>query len=275
MVASGLGAERAVRVCTRVAAAGFAAALYVIVSAALAYALTFPPLTGRVVDEAGILDPSTKEALERKLADFERTTTGQFVVVTLKSLQGTSIEDYGYQLGRHWGIGQKDKNSGVLLIVAPNERKVRIEVGYGLEGNLTDAVSKLIIENSILPRFKAHDYPGGIARGVDDIIQVLTLDPEEWKQRAEQRPDDQSALVDLIVYALLLIVFLMILRSVSRQSRAYLPGGASRRGGWSGPIIVPMPGSWDSGPSNSSLSDSGGFSGGGGSFGGGGASGSW
>jgi uncharacterized protein len=241
MAASGLGAERAVRGCTRVAAAGFAAALYVIISAALAYALTFPPLTGRVVDEAGILDPSTKEALERKLADFERTTTGQFVVVTLKSLQGTSIEDYGYQLGRHWGIGQKDKNSGVLLIVAPNERKVRIEVGYGLEGNLTDAVSKLIIENAILPRFKAQDYPGGIARGVDDIIQVLTLDPEEWKERAKQRPDDQSALVDLIVFALLLIVFLMILRSVSRQSRAYLPGGASRRGGWSGPIIVPMP----------------------------------
>ena len=112
--------------------------------------------------------------------------------------------------------------------------------------------------------------------GVDDVIQVLTLDPEEWKERAKQRPDDQSALVDLIVFVLLLIVFLMILRSVSRQSRAYLPGGASRRGGWSGPIIVPMPGSWDSDPSNSSWSDSsGGFSGGGGSFGGGGASGSW
>ena len=276
MAASALGVERAVRVCVRVAAAGFAAALSVIVSALLAYALTFPQLTGRVVDEAGILDPATKDALERKLADFERTTTGQFVVVTLKSLQGTSIEDYGYQLGRYWGIGQKDKNSGVLLIVAPNERKVRIEVGYGLEGNLTDAVSKLIIENSILPRFKAHDYAGGITRGVDDVIQVLTLDPEEWKQRAKQRPDDQSALVDLIVFVLLLIVFLMILRSISRQSRAYLPGGASRRGGWSGPIIVPMPGSWDSDPSNSSWSDSsGGFSGGGGSFGGGGASGSW
>ena len=108
--------------------------------------------------------------------------------MTLKSLQGTSIEDYGYQLGRHWQIGQKEKNSGALLIVAPNERKVRVEVGYGLEGNLTDAVSKLIIENSILPRFKAGDYSGGVTRGVDDIIQVLTLDPEEWKQRAKQRP---------------------------------------------------------------------------------------
>ena len=100
--------------------------------------LAFPALTGRVVDDAGILDPATKAALERKLADFESKTTGQLVVVTLKSLQGTSIEDYGYQLGRHWQIGQKDKNTGALLIVAPNERKVRIEVGYGFEGTLTD-----------------------------------------------------------------------------------------------------------------------------------------
>src|SRR5262252_7637815 len=89
-----------------------------------AYALTFPELTGRVVDDAGILDPATKAGLERKLAEFETKTTGQLVVVTLKSLQGTSIEDYGYQLGRHWQIGQKEKNTGALLIVAPNERKV-------------------------------------------------------------------------------------------------------------------------------------------------------
>ena len=108
--------------------------------AVAAYALTFPELTGRIVDEAGILGPSTKAALERKLGEFETSTTGQLVVVTLKSLQGTSIEDYGYQLGRYWQIGQKEKNTGALLIVAPNERKVRIEVGYGFEGALTDAV---------------------------------------------------------------------------------------------------------------------------------------
>ena len=106
-------------------------------------ALTFPTLTGRVVDEANILDPATQRAaLTQKLADLEAKSTDQVVVVTLKSLQGTSIEDYGYQLGRHWQIGQKDKNNGVLLIVAPNERKVRIEVGYGLEGTLTDLVSQ-------------------------------------------------------------------------------------------------------------------------------------
>ena len=113
-------------------------------------------------------------------------------MVTLKSLQGTSIEDYGYQLGRHWQIGQKDKNNGVLLIVAPNERKVRIEVGYGLEGTLTDAVSRFIIDNSILPRFRANDFPGGIKRGVDDIVQVLTGDAEEWKQPRRQAPGSDA-----------------------------------------------------------------------------------
>src|ERR1700740_1940747 len=131
--------------------------LVLIAFASAASARPFPKLTGRVVDDAGILDPAAKAALERKLADFEAKTTGQLVVVTLKSLQGPSIETLGYQVGRAWGIGQKEKNSGALLIVAPNERKVRIEVGYGLEGNLTDAVSKLIIENAILPRFRTGD----------------------------------------------------------------------------------------------------------------------
>src|SRR5262245_26912992 len=156
-------------------------ALFSVAVSVSADALTFPELTGRVVDDAGILDPATNAALERKLADFETKTTGQLVVVTLKSLQGTSIEDYGYQLGRHWQIGQKDKNTGALLIVAPNERKVRIEVGYGFEGTLTDAVSKLIIENSIIPRLRANDCAGGIGRGVDDIIQAVSVDSEEWK----------------------------------------------------------------------------------------------
>ncbi|MEA2971003.1 MAG: uncharacterized protein QOE78_4264, partial [Alphaproteobacteria bacterium] len=120
-----------------------------------ALALDFPVLTGRVVDDAGILDAGTRAALTQKLDEFEAKTSDQLVVVTLKSLQGTSVEDFGVQLGRHWQIGQKGKNNGVLLIVAPNERKVRIEVGYGLEGALTDAVSRLIIENAITPRFRA------------------------------------------------------------------------------------------------------------------------
>jgi uncharacterized membrane protein YgcG len=125
----------------------------------------------------------------KSLADLEAKTTDQLVVVTLKSLQGTSIEEYGVELGRRWQIGQKEKNNGALLIVAPNERKVRIEVGYGLGGALTDAVSRLIIENAILPRFRAGDFAGGIARGVDDIISVLSGDAEEWQRQAAKRPD--------------------------------------------------------------------------------------
>src|SRR5687767_13232943 len=205
-----------------------------------AFALTFPPLTGRVVDEAGILDAATRASLEQKLADFEKKTTGQFVVVTLKSLQGTSIEDYGYQLGRHWEIGQKEKNSGALLIVAPNERKVRIEVGYGLEGQLTDAVSRLIIENSILPRFRAGDFAGGIARGVDDIVLALN-DPEEWRARARQRPDNQARTLDLIIPLLFIIVVLIIIRNVARQGTPDPRTTVGRRGRRGGPIFAPVP----------------------------------
>ncbi len=148
-------------------------------------ALDFPALTGRVVDDANILDATTRAALTQKLADFEAKTTTQLVVVTLKSLQGTSIEDFGVQLGRQWQIGQKGKNNGVMLIVVPSERRVRIEVGYGLEGTITDAVSRLIIENAIVPRFRANDFPGGITRAVDDIIQALSGDAADFQARAE------------------------------------------------------------------------------------------
>lgn len=242
----------------------------VLLSVLCAYALTFPPLTGRVVDDAGILDPATKQALTQKLADFEAKTSDQLVVVTLKSLQGTSIEDYGYQLGRDWGIGQKDKNNGALLIVAPNERKVRIEVGYGLEGDLTDAVSRLIIENAILPRFRVNDYDGGITRGVDDIIQAVSVDPAEWQARARKRPEHKSPSVDILMLALVLLVFGLVIRGMLRQYQHGI-----QRGPWGGPPY----GHWGSGSSSSGSSWSsgsgGGFSGGGGSFGGGGASGSW
>jgi uncharacterized protein len=232
-----------------------------------ALALDFPTLTGRVVDEANILDAATRTALTDKLAALEAKSTDQLVVVTLKSLQGTSIEDLGYQLGRRWQIGQKDKNNGVLLIVAPNDKQVRIEVGYGLEGTLTDAISKLIIENGILPRFRANDIPGGISRGVDDIISVLTGDAEEWKQRAAQRPDtvtqSPSTRSDSIWPGILLVLagIVIIVLCAMYAGRlcldilfAIMSSGGGRSSGSSG---------------------SGGFSGGGGSFGGGGASGRW
>src|SRR3546814_11267487 len=107
------------------------------------------------------------------LASHEQATSNQLVVVTLPSLQGTAIDDFGYQLGRHWGIGQQGRDNGALLIVAPSERAVRIEVGYGLEGDLPDATAHAIIANEILPAFRQGDYPGGIAAGVDAIILAI------------------------------------------------------------------------------------------------------
>ena len=133
----------------------------------------FPALTGRVVDDAHILTPAYVQNLEQILAQHERETSNQLVVATIPNLQELDIAEYGYQLGRAWGIGQKGKNNGVLLIVAPNEKKVRIEVGYGLEGTLTDAISSQIIQNVILPKFKEKDYSLGISDGVSMITQAV------------------------------------------------------------------------------------------------------
>jgi uncharacterized protein len=221
--------------------------------AALAAELVFPNLTGRVVDQAGLLDAAQEATLAAKLEALEEKTTDQFVVVTLNSLQDTSIEDFGYRLGRHWAIGQKDKNNGVLLIVAPNERKVRIEVGYGLEGVLTDALTRLIVETSIAPRFRDGDMEGGILAGADDVIAVLSGDAAAI---AERQPSWPRIVNEMFVTIFIIVIVLIVLFNIV--------------GGWRG-------GRWSSGGSSggSWSSSGGGFSGGGGSFGGGGSSGSW
>lgn len=250
-------------------------------AAALAQSsLTFPELTGRVVDQADILDAAARAKLEKLSADLEAKSTDQLVVVTLKSLQGTSIEDYGYQLGRKWQIGQKDKNNGVLLIVAPNDRKVRIEVGYGLEGTLTDAISSFIVQQAILPRFRSGDFAGGITRGAEDIVNVLTGDAEEYKERARAANAAPSmstgellVLIFWIVVAILIIINVMA--DIRRRQGAVPRGSVRRTRDWTdyNPIIIgggSSGGSWGGGGF-----DGGGFSGGGGSFGGGGSSGSW
>jgi uncharacterized protein len=236
--------------------------------------LNFPRLTGRIVDEAGLLDSAMRAELTQKLADLETKSTDQLVIVTLRSLQGTSIEDYGYQLGRAWQIGQQGKNNGVLLIVAPNERKVRIEVGYGLEGTLTDAISSFIIQTSILPRFKAGDFAGGIKRGAEDVIQVLTGDAEEYKQRAAKTSERTDSPDDLFLMIVIVIFILFVLWNVYRsiQAQQMTPG---RRGKGGSDWYIPSGSSGGSSWSSGSSSGGGGFSGGGGSFGGGGSSGSW
>ncbi|MFT4255104.1 MAG: TPM domain-containing protein [Caulobacter sp.] len=258
-------------------------ALLFLAGAALA-APTFPPLTGRVVDQAGVLSPAAEQRLTDELAALEKDTGRQVVVATLSSLQGYEIEDYGYQLGRAWGIGEKDRNTGALLIVAPNERKVRIEVGYGLEPVLTDALSSVIIQSAVLPRFKAGDLEGGVVAGTDAIVKQLSLPDGEAKAQVAQaaqaeREDDGG--VPLVAVFIIVIIGVMILRAMFGRRRRRrgvlgsalgdalpwilidaLTSGGRGRGGFGGG------GGWSGG-------GGGGFSGGGGSFGGGGSSGSW
>jgi uncharacterized protein len=185
------------------------AAAVMLAGAALA-APAFPALTGRVVDAANILSPQVEGALDAKLSGLETTTGRQLVVVTLPSLQGQPIEDYGYQLGRHWGIGQKGENDGALLIVAPNEREVRIEVGYGLEPVLTDALSSVIIQSAVLPRFRAGDLEGGVTAGTDAIVQQLSLPDGEAKTRVQQAAA-QSRQSDVNPFPIIIAIFILIM----------------------------------------------------------------
>ena len=241
--------------------------LFVFVARDVAARPNFPPLSGRVVDEAGILSPSARAGLTEMLARHERATGEQVVVVTLKSLQGYSIEDFGYQLGRQWGIGQQGKNTGAILIVAPNERKVRIEVGYGLEGQLTDAASRIIIEREILPSFRNGDFNAGVVAGTASIVTLLS-----GEARADNGVEAQSQSFEDSPWSILLLVTIavaiMLLKArLSQRPLGPVYGARGRSFGLPPPIDFRTRGGGSFG--------GGGFSGGGGSFGGGGASGSW
>ena len=234
----------------------------------------FPPLTGRVVDEAGLLSPTERESLTQALAHHEQSTGQQVVVVTLKSLRDRPIEEYGYQLGRHWGIGVKDKNTGALFIIAPRERKVRIEVGYGLEGTLTDAASRLIIENIVLPAFRSGQFGPGIVAGTGAILKSLAGDEGVTPQPAKQtKSTGDDGIVPLIV---LFIVVLFLLTAMARYRRPS-PGGlhGRRPEGWRSGGVIGGLGEGLGGGFGGGGDGGEGFSGGGGSFGGGGASGDW
>ncbi len=220
----------------------------------------FPPLSGRVVDEAALMSRKQAHQLTQQLAAFEKRSGIQLVVVSIDSLDGETIEEYGYQLGRHWGIGQKGKNNGVLLLIAQDERKVRIEVGYGLEGALPDAIAANIIQTRILPAFKRGDMVAGVVAGSQGIMQALA---------GEYQPVDNTSKADkqggpwLFILVVIAMIVLHNLRGGGggpggRRRTAYMAGGfgAGSFGGRTG-------------------GGGGGFSGGGGSFGGGGASGGW
>ncbi len=259
------------------ALAGGLAALLLLAAPALSKPLTFPPLTGRVVDNANILSPVVEADLTAKLARLESATGHQLVVATIADLQGAEIEDYGYQLGRFWKLGDAKLDDGAVLIVAPSVHKVRIEVGYGLEPVLTDALSSVIIQNQILPKFRTGDMEGGVTAGVDAIVAQLSLPDDQAKARvaaaapkaAAQHARGGSPWPMLIF---VVVIFFLFIRGGGRGGVGgalpwLLLGAMSNRGGnnWGG---GGGGGGWGGG-------GGGGFSGGGGSFGGGGASGGW
>ena len=234
-------------------------AIVLLAGGVLAAELRFPALTGRVVDGAGLLSSAEEQRLTEALAAHERATTNQVVVVTLPSLQGTTIEDFGYRLGRHWALGQAGKDNGVLLLVAPKERAVRIEVGYGLEGHLTDAQSKLIIENVILPAFRDGRFGQGITAGTDAILRTIKGDSEPISDEAgrpgatarfpagEPEQDRSFDPFFVIVIGLVIVIFISIAfrnrgdaSSPETQGRRGLPD-AIGRGGWT------SDGSWSPG----------------------------
>ncbi|MDG2004401.1 MAG: TPM domain-containing protein [Novosphingobium sp.] len=243
-------------------------------AAAPVLAQEFPELTGQVTDAASIIPEDVEARLTEKLAALEQQSQRQLVVATIPDLQGYEISDYGYRLGREWGIGDKERNDGALLIVAPNERKVRIEVAYGLEPVLTDGLSWQIVNNEILPRFKEGNMPGGIEAGVDAIVTQLTLPEEEAMRlaaKAEEAPE-ADWFVRIFFFVFFMIFFGMpILAAMGIIKSAKHGRSRGRSTVWS-------TGGWSSGGSSSwggGGFSGGGFSGGGGSFGGGGSSGSW
>jgi uncharacterized protein len=240
-----------------------------------AVAQTFPALSGRVVDAANILSPETEAQLTARLEALETQSQRQLVVATVPDLEGYDVADYGYRLGREWGIGDKERNDGVLLLIAPNDRRMHIAVGYGLEPVLTDALSAQIIRNTITPHFRDGNFDAGVTAGVDAIAEQLTLPPEEAERIAGEAAVEEvsDGAVGMIIFWVFVGLFIFLVVIGNR-------GGGRRRRGRHGPVIIWGGGDSDWGSSSSwggggSSWGGGGFSGGGGSFGGGGASGGW
>ena len=215
----------------------------------------------RVTDKTGTLSRGEIAALEQKLAAFERETTNQIAVLLIPSLAGDSLEDYSIRLAEKWKIGQRGKNNGVILLVVKNDRKLRIEVGYGLEGALPDALGGTIIRNEIAPRFKDGHFYRGIDAGVTAIMAATKGEYKAAKKRTHRSPNIPwlAFLPFLLVLAIFAINFMGRKQHYhSGGSRGWSSGGGFVGGGWSG-----------------GGNSGGGFSGGGGDFGGGGASGDW
>ncbi len=260
-----------------------------LVLAGPAAAQTFPKLAGNpVVDQADIIPAAEEAALNTQLLELEKTTGHQLVVATVSDLEGNDIADYGYKLGREWKIGDEARDDGVVFLIAPNERRMNIAVGLGLEPVLTDALSGRIIRDIVTPKFKAGDMPGGIQDGVNAIAQQIQLPPEEAAARAaaadsaERDRANDGNFGGLFFVGFIILIF-FVLPMLSRLGRRGKKRGKGRP--WDAPIIIwggggddDWGGGWGGGGGSSwggGGGGFGGFSGGGGSFGGGGASGGW
>jgi uncharacterized protein len=262
---------------------GLLTALVLLAAAGAALAAPkFPPLTGRVVDDAAVLSPQTQAQLTTELADLEAKTGRQVVVATVPDLQGYEIEDYGYQLGRAWGIGHKGKNDGVIFLVAPKERKVRIEVGYGLEPVLTDALSNVILQREVLPAFRAGKMEDGVVAGVRAVEQQLALPDDQARATVAQAAQPQRQSRGGGSIAPVIFILFVVFWIIGGLTRAFGAGGGRGLGGlWWLPFLFMGGGGsrerWGGGGGGGwgGGGGGGGFSGGGGSFGGGGSSGSW
>jgi len=218
----------------------------------------FPKLTGRVVDQAGILSESVEGQLSAAFKRHETQTSNQVVVATINDLGSKTIAQYGYMLGRHWGIGQEGKNNGLILLISKHDRELRIEVGYGLEGLMTDALATSIVHHTIVPFFKRGDFDGGVIAGSNQILEVLSGKKVQLPRVSSRKPEQNSLLMGLMIFIFLLVFWGLptFLRIRYGYGGSYYPGGSL--GGFD---------AFDS--------FSGGFSGGGGGFGGGGGGGSW
>jgi len=249
--------------------AGLLSFLLLLIASSLALAIEVPPLRGRVNDYAGVMSQDQVRALESQLAQFEQETGHQIAVLTIPTLDGEDIEGFSIRVAENWKIGKKGFDNGVILLVAVKDRKLRLEVGYGLEGVLPDAIADRIIREYIVPRFRAQDYAGGIIAGIDAVQKVIKQEPlPESARKPNQAP--QSDLNSLAMFAIAFVIFALMAFSSGRRRGNQMWSGRGRRyppifwggGGFGGGGF----GGGDSG---------GGFSGGGGGFGGGGASGSW
>jgi uncharacterized protein len=281
---------------------------------AWAAARDIPPLTGRVDDTANLISPEQRQRIEAQLAQFEKQTGDQVAVLTVDSLDGEAIEDYANKVARAWALGQKGKNNGVLLLVSKNDRKMRIEVGYGLEPELTDLQTSLIQNQVIIPHFKQGDFGGGIEAGVDAILTTLQGKPVTPAPEAQPSGSggESSSWPGFLLFGLFAlgpfilnairngswIVYIVVLPILFfLGSLAGITVGLIAAGVWL--VLFPIlrmilprtpssgrfrghggwwmggPGGWGGGGGGSWGGGGGGFSGGGGSFGGGGSSSSW